>query len=159
MFRKAFSLFAVLVILPSLSAQSHANTNLSSYSVFATNSVWVRQNATVNSGNIGVENASPGPWLDSQSEVTIGKSAYVADGISIYGDSVYIKTGASVFDIHYNSLTNNGIIRSSGYTPLALPLNVSLPEFPSPAPGTEDHDIPQGCATWLIMTQNSRRIG
>jgi hypothetical protein len=47
MLKKAFSLLAFLVILPSLAGQSQANTNLSSYSVFATNSVWVRQNATV----------------------------------------------------------------------------------------------------------------
>ena len=144
MLRKVFSLFAVLVILPSLAGQSQANTNLSSYSVFATNSVWIRQNSTVNTGNIGVESASPGPWLDSQSEVTVGYGVFVADGVSVYGDSVKIKSGASVYDVYYNELDGNGAVRGTEYTPLALPLGVSLPDFPTPTPGTENHTIPIG---------------
>jgi hypothetical protein len=144
MLRKSLCLLALLAIVPAFAAPTHATTDLSSYSIFATNSAWVRQNATVNSGNIGVQDASPGPWLDSQSEVTIGKGVYVADGITIYGDSVKIKMGGSVEDVSYNELVNNGTIRGYEYTPLALPLDVPLPEFPTPAPGTEDYDIPQG---------------
>ncbi len=142
MLRKVFCLCAILVILPTFTAS--ATTELSSFSVFATNSVWVRQGSDVNSGNIGVADASPGPWLDSQSEVSVGKSVYVADGVSIYGDSIKVKTGASAFDVYYNELTNNGTIRGSEYTPLVLPLDITMPTFPTPAPGTEDHDIPQG---------------
>ena len=49
MLRKIFCLFAVLVILPTFTA--NATTELSSFSVFATNSVWVNQGTDVNSGN------------------------------------------------------------------------------------------------------------
>ena len=94
MSRKVLCLFAALAIFPVLATLSHASSEIASYSVFATNSAWIRQGSTVNSGNIGVEDASPGPWLDSQSEVTIGKNAYLEDGVSVYGDTVKIKTGA-----------------------------------------------------------------
>jgi YD repeat-containing protein len=144
MLRKTLYLLAALAILPTFVSHSHATDDLSSYSVFATNSIWVRQNATIGSGDIGVQDVSPGPWLDSSSEVTIGKGAYLADGISIYGDSVKIKMGASVYDVTCNELVNNGTIRGTAYTPLPLPLGVPLPEFPTPAPGTDDYDIPQG---------------
>ena len=142
MFRKIFCLFAVLVILPTFTA--NAATELSSFSVFATNSVWILRRTDVNSGNIGVADASPGPWLNSEVEVTIGHGDNIADGVSIYGDSIKIKTRASAFDIYYNELTNNGTIRGSEYTPLILPLDITMPVFPTPAPGTEDHDIPPG---------------
>ena len=144
MLKKVFSLIAVFVILPVLAAESHAATDVSSYSMFATNSIWIRQGAAVNSGNIGVQNSSQGPWLDSQSEVTIGKNVYLPDDVSVYGDTVKIKTGASVYDIHYNGLTNNGTVRGTEYSPLTLPLDVTLPPFPTPAPGTQNHDIPIG---------------
>jgi hypothetical protein len=97
MLRKVFCLIAVLAIQPTLTANAAAE--LSSFSVFATNSVWIRQGAEVNSGNIGVADASPGPWLDSQSELSIGKKVSVADGVSIYGDSIKVKIGASAFDV------------------------------------------------------------
>ncbi len=142
MLRKVYCLIAILAILPSFTA--NATTNLSSFSVFATNSVWLYQGSDVNSGNIGVVDSSPGPWLDSQSEVSVGINVYVADGISVYGDSIKVKTGASAFDVSYNELTNNGTIRGSEQTPLVLPLDVTMPPFPTPAPGTEDHDIPLG---------------
>ena len=57
MIRKVFCFFAILLILPTFTA--NASTELSSFSVFVTYSVWVRQGTDVNSGNIGVADASP----------------------------------------------------------------------------------------------------
>ncbi len=144
MAKKAFFLLAILLTFPGFALDSEANSDISSYSVFATNSVWIRQNATVNSGNIGTIDATAGPWLSSQSEVTIGLSSYIADWISIYGDTIKIKNNASVYDVYYNELNNNGTCRGTETTPLALPLSVTLPDFPTPNPGAEDYDIPIG---------------
>jgi len=144
MLRKISWLFVVLVICLVPAAQSQPTPDIASFSVFATNSIWLRQNSTINSGNIGVEDAGLGPWLDSQSEVTVGYNVFVADGISVYGDSVKIKSGASISDVYYNELDGNGIVRGTEYTPLTLPLGVTLPEFPTPNPGTENHVIPIG---------------
>ncbi|UCE56101.1 MAG: hypothetical protein JSV31_11845 [Desulfobacterales bacterium] len=144
MLRKIFCLLAVLVIFPSFPEFSHAINDLSSFSVFATDSIWIRQGATVKSGKIGVKNASLGLWPGPQSEVIIGKKVYMPDGTSIYADTVKIKINASVDDVHYNELMNLGTIRGNEYTPLQMPLDISLPDFPAPAPGTENHDLPRG---------------
>ena len=117
---------------------------VSSFCIFATNSVWVRPGAVINSGNIGVQDAGPGPWLNADSELTIGKNVQVADGIALYGDSVMLRAGASVADVSYNELAGTGTIRGNQYTPLSLPLGVSLPAFPTPAPGTEGHIVKKG---------------
>jgi hypothetical protein len=50
----------------------------------------------VTSGNVGVLASSPGPWLDSQVEVSVGQGVQVADGSFVEADSVKVKIGASV---------------------------------------------------------------
>ena len=122
--------------------------NLAHYSIFATNSVWLREGAVIHSGNIGVLDASPGPWLDSQAEVSVGVGASLEDGTSIYGDSVKIKFYASVFNVYFNDLASNGEIRGEEGTPVGLPIPVTFPEFPEPDPGTED----------VFLVQNESRI-
>jgi len=113
------------------------------FSVLVVNSMHIKDHAIIHSGDIGVYDASPGPYLTPGYEVTIGQSVTVADGSVIYGDSVKIKLGASVADVHYNDLDNNGTIRGSEVTPVSLPLDVTFPAFPTPAPGTQDFDIAQ----------------
>ncbi|MCP5054649.1 MAG: hypothetical protein GY940_46220 [bacterium] len=111
------------------------------YSVLASNSIRIKDHAIVHSGLIGAFDASPGPYLNAGYEVTIGQSVTVADGSVIYGDSVKIKSGASVDEVHYNNLDNNGTIRGTEVSPLALPLEASFPSYPTPAPGTGTIDI------------------
>ena len=79
MLKKVFHLFSVLLIPPVFT--TNASTELSFFSVFATNIVWVCQGADVNSGNMGVSDASPRLWLDPQPEVTIGHDDNIADGV------------------------------------------------------------------------------
>jgi probable HAF family extracellular repeat protein len=126
---------------------------LSSFSIFATNSVRLSHGAHVNSGNIGVQDKCSGPWCAAKAEVMIGNRAYLKDKVTIYGDSVMIFPGASVYDVYYNELRNKGNIRGDKYTPLELPLGVALPEFPTPHPGTKDYVVPKGKA--LILESGS----
>jgi probable HAF family extracellular repeat protein len=121
-----------------------ASLSLSSFSIFATNGVCLLPGAQVNSGNIGVQNKSSGPWCAARAEVMIGNRAYLKDKVAIYGDSVMIFPGASVYDVYYNDLRNKGNIRGDKYTPLELPLGVALPDFPIPHPGTKDYVVPTG---------------
>jgi len=132
------------VVFTPLFPVSAAAGDVASFSVFAENSIWVREGATIHSGDIGTIDASPGPWLDSQSEVTIGQGTTAADGVSIYGDTVKIKQNGSVDAVSYNEIDNNGTIRGEEYTPLALPLEITLPVFPTPNPGTDNYEIPIG---------------
>jgi beta-lactamase superfamily II metal-dependent hydrolase len=114
---------------------------IASYSIFATNSIYLKTNGKVFTGNIGVLDVSPGPWLASNSEVTVGTKVYLYDNVSVYGDKIRIRLGSSISDVYYNYLAGQGTVRGSHYTPLALPLDVTLPTFPVPAPGTQNITI------------------
>ena len=144
MLKRIFFVLAIFLAILSFLQNASADNDISSFSVFATNSVWIRQGATLSGGDVGVNDDSPGPWLNSRSEIVIGRTVNIPDDIAIYGDTVKIKTNASVFDVHYNELKNNGSIRGTEHTPLQLPLDVSLPNFPTPTPGTESRDIARG---------------
>ncbi len=144
MLKRVFFVLAIFIAILSFLPNASARSDISSFSVFATNSVWIRQGAILSSGDVGVKDISPGPWLNSRSEIAIGRRVNIPDDIAIYGDTVKIKTNASVFDVHYNELKNNGSIRGTEHSPLQLPLDVSLPHFPTPVPGTESHDIALG---------------
>jgi hypothetical protein len=113
------------------------------FSVFALNSVWLRDNAVIYSGDVAARDASPGPWLDSNAEISVGIDVTAADGVGIFGDSVNIKSGASVDDIYYNELVNNGVVRGQQVTPLALPV-WDPPEFQVGSPGTLDITVDLG---------------
>jgi hypothetical protein len=114
---------------------------LSAFSALALNSIWVKADAVIFSGHIGVMDTSPGLWLDSGVEVSIGLNARAEDGVRIYGDSVKLWRGATVDEIYYNNLQNNGTIRGEAVTPLSLPLPVVLPPFPEITPGTGDVNV------------------
>ncbi|MDY6990935.1 MAG: hypothetical protein SWQ30_23075, partial [Thermodesulfobacteriota bacterium] len=141
---KGIVFIALALILSFASANAQANQDLSSFSIFATNSSYFKAGTIVRTGDIGVVDQSPGPWLDSESEVTIGVGVYLHDDVSIYGDTVKIKIRASVNDVYYNELNNNGTVRGVENQPLVLPLDVSLPVFPTPNPGTDEVDIGWG---------------
>ena len=111
---------------------------LSEFSLFASNSVWVKARAVIQSGHVGVLDQSAGLWLDSGVEVSIGPNGHAEDGVRIYGDSVKLWSRASVDDVYYNNIQNGGAIRGKALTPLSLPLPVALPPFPQITPGTKD---------------------
>ncbi len=115
---------------------------LGEFSLFATNSIWVKSGAVIESGHLGVMLASPGLWLDSGVEVSIGLNAQTTDGVRIYGDSVKLWPGASVDEVYHNDLVNDGEIRGSEVTPLDLPLPIQMPALPSITPGNKNYSVP-----------------
>ena len=123
---------------------------LSTFSVLARNSVWIQAGAVIESGHVGVMDVSPGLWLDSGVEVSVGLNARTTDGVHTYGDSVKLWWGASVEDLYYNHLQNEGEIRGEDVTPLSLPLPVSFPPFPDITPGTKDVNV----RIWRTTTLN-----
>ena len=119
-------------------------SNISTYSLFATHSLWLKQNSDVLSGDIGVNEAGSSPFLDSQVELSIGIGATTPAGYSIKANRIKVKQGSTINgDVYYNELDNNGTITGSQNTPLELPLVTTLPEFKSSTPGTENIVIPQ----------------
>ncbi len=131
------SIFLLLLyfghILP---ASVHAQeTDISSFSIFATNNVTLDPNTAVMSGQIGAQNVG--------SVIAIEQDVFLEDGASIIGDTIEIGEGASVGDVYYNILDNNGTIRGNFFTPLVIPLDVTLPQFPTPAPNQDDREVQQ----------------
>ena len=114
---------------------------ISPFSIVAWNSIYLNSNAIVSSGNIGVLNASSGPWLNSRVEVSLGLNVRAQDGVQIYGDSVKIGWNASVDDVFYNDLIKQGVIRGEAKQGLSLPLPINLPVFPDFTPGTVDKTV------------------
>lgn len=117
--------------------------------VLSLNSVWLRQNSTVLSGNVIVTDASPGPTLASGVELTVGVSADIAAGSELKADSIKVKQNAVVDgDVFYNDLDNGGTINSSLNSPLDLPVT-GLPPFESAPAGVLDVLVPQNGFTTL----------
>lgn len=110
-----------------LHAEVHAqSTEVSSFSILATGKIDIDKHVEVKSGHIGV--------LKAGSIVSIDKETFLDDGISVIGDTVNVEKKSSVENVYYNILNNKGTVRQGHYTPLELPLGVSLPAFPAPSP-------------------------
>ena len=115
---------------------------IADFSLLAADSIWVKAGAVIESGHLAVRQISPGLWLDSEVEVSIGLNARTEGGVRIYGDSVKLWPGASVDALYYNNLLNDGEIRGEEVTPLDLPLPVEQPPFPSITPGSNNYSVP-----------------
>ncbi|MBK8995696.1 MAG: hypothetical protein IPM35_08110 [Myxococcales bacterium] len=109
-----------------------------SEAVVALNSVWLKEHSTLTStvnGAVAVIDASPGPVLASDEEAVVGQNVTVTGTVS--ANRVRIKLGGTVNgDVRQNSLLNNGSVNGSTITPLALPLPITAPTFPTFSTGT-----------------------
>lgn len=130
----------ILDRLPGIPITDGINT----YSVFATHGVWLEQNSEILSGNIGVNEISEPPFMDSGVELSIGISTGTPAGYTIKANRIKVKMNATVnADVYYNELENNGTLTGTLNTPLELPLFTTLPEFHTSTPGTENIVVPQ----------------
>lgn len=106
---------------------------------------YLKQNSTVVSGDVGVNQQSAGPFLAGNEELTVGIGTTVqSPTVQVMGDSVKLKDNAQVYDVHYNEISGLGDILGQEFTPLALPLIPAFPPVPTFTPGTQDFDVPQG---------------
>jgi hypothetical protein len=109
--------------------------------VLATNSVALRSGADVLSGDVIVNLAGAGPFLDG-AELGIAGSATTAAGWDVEADSLTVAAGGFVAsDVSYNQLTNNGTIEGLRRSPLALPVFPALPAFLTAAPGSTNVNV------------------
>ena len=113
--------------------------------VLGNEGVWVRQGSTIISGDIGANQASVGPYLNGEQEMTIGHDVMVQNSDSrIMGDTVRIKKGAQVQDISVNTLWGHGQILGTVTSPVSLPLVSEMPPVPPVTPGSQNIDVPAG---------------
>ncbi len=107
--------------------------------------IWVRKGSMVVSGDVGTNMASPGPFLASDQEVTIGINVIVQDPTSrVMGDTMRLKSGSQVHDVFVNTLKGPGFIQGTLNTPVPLPLVAALPPVPPVTPGPQDFDVTSG---------------
>lgn len=109
--------------------------------VLATNSVALRTGADVLSGDVIVNEASAGPYLNG-AELSLAGSVTTAADWDVEADSVTVAAGAVVGgDISSNELTNNGTIDGLQRSPLALPVFPALPAFQTASPGSTNVNV------------------
>ncbi len=105
---------------------------------FATNSIHVKNDSVILSGDVVANNASPGPTL-AGAELVLGPKAASSATSALKADSVRVKSRTQVGgDVHYNDLVNQGTIGGALVTPLALPVFAGTPPFKAGTPGTTD---------------------
>ncbi len=113
--------------------------------IFALNSIWIRQNATIHSGDIWANTISEGPYLADGCELTVGIGSYVADGIDVRANKIKVKNNGVVDgNVTYNELIGLGTVNGELTTPLEpLPLvdPENMPTFPEFAAGVDDIEV------------------
>ena len=123
----------------------NVNFSLDGFVALGYEGIYLKQGATIVSGDVGANVSSSGPYLAGSQEVTVGKSVTIQSAASqVMGDSIKIKQNGEVYDTFYNDLSNNGTVLGTEYTPLALPLVESFPALPAFSPGTEEIFVAQG---------------
>lgn len=147
----AFFLLPGLTIFgASFNVEGYDENAIYNFSVFAINNVWVLKNSIINSGDVGVSSTGEMNQLDSdeaidlEKEVYIDYDAYLEQDTSIFGNSIIIKRGASVYNVYHNGLINEGEIRGEEGMISDFSPDVTLPEFPEPQPGTENITVYMG---------------
>ncbi len=116
--------------------------SFSRVAVLGTNSVWLRTGSDVLSGDVIVNQAGAGPFLNGSVELSLGGTVTTPAGWDVQADSVTIAGGTTVAsDLFYNQLTNNGTVTGSQSSPLALPVFASLPTFLTATPGSTDVNV------------------
>ncbi len=136
--------FLIFLSVPGKAGAAH------DFVVLGNEGVWVRQGSTILSGDIGANQASVGPYLNGEQEMTIGHDVVVQNSNSqIFGDTIRLKSGSQVQNIVVNSLLGPGQILGTMATPVKLPLVSEMPPVPPVHPGSQDIDIPAGGALTL----------
>ncbi len=101
---------------------------LKEYSLFALNSVWLRNNARIESGDVGAQSDCD-PCLISDFDVALDGGAWLADSTTIEGNLVHVTSPNAAWDAHSNFVDSPNGVRNEIITPLATPVWDPLPDF------------------------------
>ena len=128
--------------------------------VLATNSVWIQTGADVLSGDVVVNQAGAGPFLNG-AELSLAGTVTTPSGWDLDADSLTIAAGTTVAsDVFFNQLTNSGTITGQQTSSLALPVFATLPAFLTATPNTTDVTVANnGTRTLAAGTYRDLVIG
>ena len=118
------SLLAVAVFLLSAGAQAQEPRDFSDVVIFATNSVHINQGVMVSSGDVVVNDSSPGPVLNAGVELSIMRTVTIAG--NAMADSINLSNKANILGTREcNAPDSSGVV----CTGLALPVFFEVPAF------------------------------
>src|SRR5256885_1429811 len=121
--KHALVLFATLVCAQlAFGQRPRISLGVGNAVLLATNSIQVDRDAVVVSGDVIVNNATAGPVL-GEAALSLDQNAVMPAGYKLAATSIDLDQGATAGgDVYYNTLTNQGTIAGSRFTPLALPV-------------------------------------
>ncbi len=106
--------------------------------LLATRSIQVDRDTAVVSGDLIVNDASPGPYL-GEAQLALDRGVTTPAGSRLMANGIDIDQLAVIGgDVYSNTLVNAGTITGTTHNPLALPVFARLPEVAALSPG---HDI------------------
>ncbi len=123
--------------------------DLPAAAIVATNSVLIRKNSHI-TGDVVVNDASPGPTLSSGFELAIHQNTVVQGNLK--ADSTALDNHASISgEVAYNNLSNSGATTGSLSTPLPLPVFSMLPAFHTAVPRPGAADVTVGASQTVTL--------
>jgi hypothetical protein len=119
--------------------------------VLATNSVLIREQTTIVSGDIIVNNNKQTAGVAGNVELLIREQSVTPAGYSLKAPGISIGNQAVIkSDVYYNTLTSSTTIAPAlKHTPLSLPVLTALPPFQVAAPGQTDITVASNQTTTL----------
>ena len=129
-----------LLALAFVPAAPAAECDAASMALWAGNSAWLKQGSDVLSGDVVVNDASPGPTLTPGKELTAGLGAMTPAGFAVKADSLRVLATATLAGAVYcNDLADwSGSVTC---LPLPLPVCDDPPTFVTEAPRPDAPDV------------------
>ncbi len=109
--------------------------------LLAKNSIQIDNTTVIVSGDVIVNNATSGPVL-GEAALSLDRAVTTPAGYKIVATSIDLDSGAAAGGAaYYNTLTNQGTIAGTQFSPLALPVFAGFPPALARAPGSDNVTI------------------
>lgn len=140
--RRVLFLLSTLVFATFTHAQqTQLSPGVGNAVLLAKNSIQIDNTVVIVSGDVIVNNATGGPVL-GEAALSLDRAVTTPAGYKIAATSIDLDTGATAGgNAYYNTLTNQGTIAGSQFTPLALPVFANLPPALARTPGSSNVTI------------------
>ncbi len=124
-------------IVPS-AQQTQISPGVGNAILLARNSIQIDNTVTVVSGDVIVNDATVGPVL-GELALSLDRAVTTPAGYKIVATSIDLDSGATAGgDAYYNTLTNQGTIAGTQFSPLALPVFAGFPPALTRPPGSSN---------------------
>ncbi|HXH38375.1 MAG TPA: Ig-like domain-containing protein [Thermoanaerobaculia bacterium] len=138
---RSLFLLATLVFAFSVTAQQ-PSPGVGNAVLLATNSILINQSVVVVSGDVIVNNATAGPILGKLA-LSLDRGVTTPAGYKLAATSVDLEQSAAAGgDVYFDTLSNQGTIAGSQFTPLALPVFATLPAVSIRPAGSDNVTVP-----------------